>query len=1202
MKRFLLFIILSAFTSGIFAQDHVTLFFLKDGSFKGFYDEEIDHIAYSNYDLDSIWHNDAVVQDVWTTDSLVRIPIEDIDSICHRVPDPVYKPGVIRLDERYLPYVSSVDGLTVTFSSALPAALLPHAGDILLYENVSELFPEGFAGKVLTVQGGVVTCERADIPDVYERFVLFGKYVVARQDEQAGANAAYTLRRVPRKVDRKKEEDYGIDNWRMGEVSWKDIEVGTVKFPVKLKFKKIKTEVKVDYSVTPTITIEFAYDMYWRNKMFFLKTCSSFDDELKVAAAVKFKDEYEDPLSKLAPVSPWEPGTEPNFKEISLGDYSSDSGDGDDCQSVYLIDKSFPCPNFPLLKTDFKLGFFMEPKAEAELSIGFTRKGHVEKQFIFRWDKDHDMERQYYQSEPTSETEFFLDATGKLSLWTGIVGSVGISLGVGDELEAREDLRLRVGPYIEGTLKAKIADAIADKSVYSLLKDSKLKTGVKLGVDMAFKANVFGKHYKWEHFSWSPKKLFWERSAYIYPAFTAPEYTTKGNTLTCSSYVSRATMANTIGFAVYDETGTEIARKFQDDEYCYAEKDHPLYISETFDNLDFANHRYTITPTTRPMGVKLFQVDMPDDLCTTVLCPDSHHPHLIDMGLPSGTKWLCSNLYADAPEEAGGYYQWGKPYMSHLYSEATYYPPRILTDHYQGSENDAATVNLGEHYSTPTLAQFRELINNTSYSPRYSTWGETIFGSVEGAYFKAKNGNNLYLPFSGLKTGIKVNGDTKDKGFYVVSDAKDAEGSTIHKDFVITKDGTATVDASWVGSSLRPVSGENSGLSITPQELNFEEVIVGSNSGQYINIMNTGNVPVNITVLQTTPPFSIPEEVLGTFTIAPTELKSILVQFFPTSAEEYNALATIQYEIDNTCTVCKVPLTGKGFDNTPPVTETLELSQYSVTLNDGEYATVEIVSGSGSYTVQSSDVSVLWVKVEGSTITMRGKDSGTASITVTDTETQETATINVEIIATYDETLCPDNQHPHMIDMGNGMKWACCNVGAKKPDGYGSYFAWGEVEEKKDYTWATYKFYNSDNTFQDIGTDIGGTQYDVAYVKWGSAWRMPTVEEFTKLKKGCDGEVCWVNSRKGIKFTSKTTGNAIFIPFDGWYYGTRNTEMVNEFTLWSSTIYDFQSAPYDACILYGSSYWNTWYVDKESVYGNMQCYRCMGRSVRPIAY
>lgn len=37
-------------------------------------------------------------------------------------------------------------------------------------------------------------------------------------------------------------------------------------------------------------------------------------------------------------------------------------------------------------------------------------------------------------------------------------------------------------------------------------------------------------------------------------------------------------------------------------------------------------------------------------------CPDNHHPHLIDLGLPSGTKWACCNVGATAPEDYGGYY------------------------------------------------------------------------------------------------------------------------------------------------------------------------------------------------------------------------------------------------------------------------------------------------------------------------------------------------------------------------------------------------------------------------------------------------------------------------------------------------------------------------------------------------------------------
>ena len=34
-------------------------------------------------------------------------------------------------------------------------------------------------------------------------------------------------------------------------------------------------------------------------------------------------------------------------------------------------------------------------------------------------------------------------------------------------------------------------------------------------------------------------------------------------------------------------------------------------------------------------------------------CPDDNHPHAIDLGLPSGTKWACCNVGADKPEEYG---------------------------------------------------------------------------------------------------------------------------------------------------------------------------------------------------------------------------------------------------------------------------------------------------------------------------------------------------------------------------------------------------------------------------------------------------------------------------------------------------------------------------------------------------------------------
>lgn len=41
-------------------------------------------------------------------------------------------------------------------------------------------------------------------------------------------------------------------------------------------------------------------------------------------------------------------------------------------------------------------------------------------------------------------------------------------------------------------------------------------------------------------------------------------------------------------------------------------------------------------------------------------CPDDKHPHAIDLGLPSGTKWACCNVGTTSPDGYGGYYAWGE--------------------------------------------------------------------------------------------------------------------------------------------------------------------------------------------------------------------------------------------------------------------------------------------------------------------------------------------------------------------------------------------------------------------------------------------------------------------------------------------------------------------------------------------------------------
>ena len=38
------------------------------------------------------------------------------------------------------------------------------------------------------------------------------------------------------------------------------------------------------------------------------------------------------------------------------------------------------------------------------------------------------------------------------------------------------------------------------------------------------------------------------------------------------------------------------------------------------------------------------------------------------------------------------------------------------------------------------------------------------------------------------------------------------------------------------------------------------------------------------------------------------------------------------------------------------------------------------------------------------------------------------------------------------VDLGLSVKWAGWNVGASSPEEYGGYYAWGEIEEKEDYS------------------------------------------------------------------------------------------------------------------------------------------------------
>ncbi|MBR2359912.1 MAG: hypothetical protein IKA75_05765 [Bacteroidaceae bacterium] len=181
------------------------------------------------------------------------------------------------------------------------------------------------------------------------------------------------------------------------------------------------------------------------------------------------------------------------------------------------------------------------------------------------------------------------------------------------------------------------------------------------------------------------------------------------------------------------------------------------------------------------------------------------------------------------------------------------------------------------------------------------------------------------------------------------------------------------------------------------------------------------------------------------------------------------------------------------------------------------------------------------------------------------------------------------------VDLGLSVKWAACNVGASSPEEYGGYYAWGETEEKSDYDWETYKWCNGSDGFMTkycTNSSYGAVdnktvldpEDDVAHVKLGGNWRMPTEEEIDELIEKCTWKWFTFNGVSG-QLIIGPNDNSIFLPaagnFDGVSHGTHGR-------YWTATMP--RNTNYGSLLYFQSG--NKAHIVKSS--------RFIGRSVRPV--
>ena len=150
---------------------------------------------------------------------------------------------------------------------------------------------------------------------------------------------------------------------------------------------------------------------------------------------------------------------------------------------------------------------------------------------------------------------------------------------------------------------------------------------------------------------------------------------------------------------------------------------------------------------------------------------------------------------------------------------------------------------------------------------------------------------------------------------------------------------------------------------------------------------------------------------------------------------------------------------------------------------------------------------------------------------------------------------------PELVDLGLSVKWAAFNLGATKPEEFGSYYAWGETDPKPFYSWGTYKWCK-DKEGKEFSKYIssGVTSYtnlekadDAAYVALGGKWRMPTYYEVDELVKNCTWTKTSVNGVAGYEGKSKKNGKTIFLPYTGMRVEDKTASLDGGY-YWSSSL------------------------------------------------
>lgn len=808
MKTITLSIIMFAACLCAMARNDAMIVYRNDGQINAFLKADIDSIRHSRIGLDSLEHHEYMVHEIWTTDSVYRIPLAVIDSISFVTPPTIYKNDVIKIDDTLLDYIIGCDSLTLKLKSTTPANLVPHSDDKLVLLDACKVLPYGFSGivsEVLTHEDGIdVVCEQTFLEDLFDSFCSVST-IYGSED----APPFYATSGGPNRIIYNPNDA----NFKLGPFTidaTREINMGiTPNGDLALKGgSSASLTIKPTFRLHSFLIVGEEHGTYFSSSI-----TGDLNVESKVAlyGGIKYSHDFDN-------------------KKLSV---------------------EFPIPyTAGLVKFYIVPGFFGRIGATVTSSFTDTRSYSFGMAYDYSSINENVIKPSLGSQLISSSTNFEGGIDGNIAL--GAFIETGFNLLCRDIVKVY--VRGEVGLQLNGGFilrNSDIDEAAKDTKIYERIKASCIEVGPFVNLSMGGSVLNAGPSVS-KGGSAVLKK--WD----VVPTFSNTNLSRSSSSVEASTQMSGDCLFPvTVGFRLLDDNNITIVDYDASDKYTNKERS----LNLTFADID-NNKTYTVYPKVKLFGFDIlaspsvelnfsnpeiidfkvtnmeyrpgyfknegiiydfkFEVALTAEIdnldgvadwgyvyqdpngiinrislmyngtCYTDtryayyrnepkstaclypyvkyigeedyydgtpheyelkyevnLCPDEKHPHAIDLGLPSGTKWCCSNVGASSPEGYGGYFAWAETWEKSDYSSENYTHRYKIEEFikkigfsFSGTQYDAATVQMGTPWQMPTKEQIEELINNS-----ITHW--TNYNGVNGLLVTGQNGNQIFLPAAG---------------------------------------------------------------------------------------------------------------------------------------------------------------------------------------------------------------------------------------------------------------------------------------------------------------------------------------------------------------------------------------------------------------------------------------------------------------------